>query len=67
MPLLVGSGQSAMKFSISKNIFEYLLLTWFKSRGHVEDKESDKKNFNEDEVKAELEGLIENINSVVKK
>ena len=56
-----------MKFSMSKNIFEYLLASWAKPKGSLDDKDADNQNFNEKEVKEELDGLIENINSVVKK
>jgi len=56
-----------MKFSMSKNIFEHLLATWAKPKGSSKSKDTENQNFNEKEVEAELQGLIENINSVVRK
>ena len=56
-----------MKFSMSKNIFEHLLATWAKPKGHSRNKDAENQPFDEKEVEAELQGLIENINSVVRK
>ncbi len=66
-PLLIGAGQCFMEFSMSQNVFESLLATWAKSKGSLEERSADTQIYDEKEVEAELRGLIEIINSVVKK
>ena len=56
-----------MKFSMSKNVFDHLLATWAKVKSRSKNRDADHQSFNEKEVEAELQGLIENINAVVGK
>ena len=55
-----------MKFPLSKNIFEYILTTWDKSKGGSDNVNTETKNAGERKVEKEFQTLIKKVKSVAK-